>query len=131
MIKTIPKIYLYAAIAAVILYVWITKFGGARFLGSSAVGAAGDLAVGAVEGAGGIVGIPVTSADKCAKAIADRDYWGVSAHCPALTFLKYNKDSLFASSLFQGIRPANTSISHTASATPSVPNSVTNTPGCC
>lgn len=75
------------------------KRGAAEILGaaiaSTAANAVVGVAVGGVKGIGEAVGIPDTSTDKCAAAMAAGSTWDASLYCPAATFLKWTKGRLF------------------------------------
>jgi hypothetical protein len=74
-----------AGVALVGFYVW--KRGGIAGAAAGAVQAVGDAGAGAVIGAGQMVGIPATNADKCGQDLAMGDYWAASFSCPASRFL--------------------------------------------
>ncbi len=68
-------------------FLWfVTK--GPQAATQTIVRAAGDVATGAVIGAGQVIGIPPTDEAKCAAAIADGRWWDASFDCPAGTFIK-------------------------------------------
>lgn len=73
----------------VLAVVYITLKGGVRGAAAGAVGAAGDIGVGVIEGIGEVVGVPVTSQSGCCKAVMAGDEWGVALHCPAADYLRY------------------------------------------
>lgn len=82
------------AILALLVVVAVTRRGsdggGSMFekFGRGVAGAAEDVAVGVVKGAGAAVGIPDTDPDSCARALAEGRLWDASFACPALTFLR-------------------------------------------
>lgn len=63
--------------------------GAAQAAGAGAVDAVDGLIGGAVQGAGTIVGIPLTDEQKCMAAMESGDYMDVSLYCPASTFIKF------------------------------------------
>lgn len=74
-----------ALVAVVGIYVW--RSGGVANAVSGAVGAVGDAGVGAVVGAGQLVGIPATNSDQCGRDLAAGDRWAASFSCPAGRFV--------------------------------------------
>ncbi|KRB70499.1 hypothetical protein [Noviherbaspirillum sp. Root189] len=76
--------------AAVLLYV-VTR--GAKNVGQDIGSGAIDLADGVVKGAvtsaGSILGIPLTDAEKAAKARKEGDVWAASEYMPAVDFIKW------------------------------------------
>lgn len=82
--------------AALLAFLLLEKLGFFRHLGAAAVGAAGDLAGGVVEGIGEQFGIPATSMSECERAKAEGRTWDASFACPAGDFLSYvfNDDSV-------------------------------------
>lgn len=87
--KLAPDVKIYAGLGVGLLALlwWATRPGNAANVGSAAVQAVGNLATGAVQGAGQIVGIPATSASKCKSDLAAGNYWDASFSCPAGTYL--------------------------------------------
>jgi hypothetical protein len=90
--------------ALVALYVF-TRKGVAGSVTSAVTGAvidaAGGVVTGTVQGLGKQVGIPLTDAELCAKAMSERDSWNASLYCDLATYLKYEKDSIFGGSIVQ------------------------------
>ncbi|HJV86914.1 MAG TPA: hypothetical protein VJ698_15720 [Noviherbaspirillum sp.] len=80
------------AAVGVALLVWIATRG-AKGIGQDIGGAAVSIVDGAVSGAvttaGSIVGIPLTDAEKAAKARREGDVWGASFYMPAADFIKW------------------------------------------
>lgn len=81
-----PVWWLAAGLAAAAVVYWWGK-GLARTAASAAVGAAGNVAAGAIEGVGQQVGVPVTNMNECQRALAEGRYWDASFACPAGTFI--------------------------------------------
>ena len=80
---------LYAAMAVAgigVAYI-VLKPGAAKKMGFGAINAASNVAVGAVEGIGSVLGIPQTNAQKCAAAQAAGNTYQASLFCPAKTFI--------------------------------------------
>lgn len=78
------------AVGAAVLYVLWKKKPGESIAGAAgrvAVQAAGDAAVGAVKGAGAVVGIPDTNSAQCEADIAAGRWWDASFSCPAGRFV--------------------------------------------
>lgn len=88
----LPATWLLAAamVGGALLYV---RMNGAQktgaSLGAGAVNMADGIVTGVVTSVGDRVGIPQTSADKCAAAKAAGDTWGASFACPASDFVSY------------------------------------------
>jgi hypothetical protein len=61
----------------------------ARSVGQTVVEAASGAAAGAVEGAGSVVGIPLTDEQRGRAAAAAGDWWNASLYLPAPMFLKW------------------------------------------
>ncbi len=61
----------------------------AQGVASTAVESAGGLVTGAVIGAGSVVGVPQTDAQKCADAKAAGNSWDASFYCPASEFIAW------------------------------------------
>ena len=59
-------------------------------IGSAAVGTVSGIATGTVKAVGATVGIPDTSADKCAAAKAAGNTFDASLYCPAGDFLSWS-----------------------------------------
>jgi len=99
------KTYLFLGALALVALYWFTRKGVAGGVGQAvsqaAVEAVGGVAVGVVEGVGTTVGIPMTNEEKCQLAMKNRDSWNASLYCDLATFLKYEKDSIFGSSVVQ------------------------------
>ena len=76
------------ALAIVAVGLFIAKKGVAGAT-AAVVGAAADVASGAVVGIGQAVGIPATNETECERAMRTGDTWGASFACPAGTFLRY------------------------------------------
>lgn len=93
----VPSWVWYASAAGVALY--IIKKGSLQAAAQGAVagvvGQAGSAAIGAAEGViygiGDVVGLPRTETTKCQEAMARGDNWSASFHCPAATFLDWQK----------------------------------------
>lgn len=79
-----------SAFATYFLYALATKGfkGVASAVAEGTVRAAGDVAAGAVIGAGKAVGIPETDMQACRDAIASGRTWDASFACPADVFIK-------------------------------------------
>lgn len=98
---TIAKVYILMGLIAAWFLYWLTRASNAAKVGAAVSQAAVDMTTGAIQGAATVIGVPMTNAEKCQKAIADRDSWGVSEYCDLATFLKYEKDALFSSDVSQ------------------------------
>ncbi|MDE3038933.1 MAG: hypothetical protein KGJ21_10865 [Pseudomonadota bacterium] len=68
----------------------------AKAVGTAAVGAVGDAAVGTVIGIGETVGIPPTNATQCQIDLANGDMWAASFSCDAATYISAVKDKVFS-----------------------------------
>lgn len=68
-----------------IVLFWVSR--NARAVGSAVAETAGEVAVGAVEGLGQVIGIPPTNQTQCQRDIAAGDWWEASFSCPAGDFL--------------------------------------------
>lgn len=80
-----------AAVGVAVL-VWIATRGVkgvAEDVGSGAVSAVDGVVKGAVTTTGSIFGIPLTDAEKAAKARQDGDVWAASAYMTAPEFIKW------------------------------------------
>lgn len=66
---------------------WIVSRGGLRGAASSAVGAAGSVAAGTVEGVASLFGVPQTDMAKCQRDLAAGNYLEASFSCPAGTYI--------------------------------------------
>ncbi|MRR51281.1 MAG: hypothetical protein EG825_10260 [Rhodocyclaceae bacterium] len=75
--------------AAVALWIASNPSGAGRAVGAAAVDAVNGVVTGTVESVGELVGVPVTSPDKCAAAKAAGDTWEASFACPASEFLSW------------------------------------------
>lgn len=79
-----------AAVLAALFYAVRSNASGT---GAAIGGAAVDMVSGVIGGAGvavgGLVGVPQTSADKCAAAQAVGDTWEASFACPASEFVSW------------------------------------------
>lgn len=88
----VQKLAILGVSAFVTYFVYALATKGVRGVAAAAsegvVRAAGDVAAGAVIGAGRAVGIPETDAQACYKAIAEGRTWDASFLCPAGTFIK-------------------------------------------
>lgn len=63
---------------------------GAKGVASDTAEVVGDVASGATQGAlHGVLGVPYTSEDKCAKAMRECNSWDASFYCDVGTYLKY------------------------------------------
>lgn len=86
-----------AAVAAVLLALWVKKKGGlgavAADAGEGAVNAAVQFGGGVVSGValniGDAIGIPRTNMTECERAKAEGRTWDASFACPAKDFLSY------------------------------------------
>jgi hypothetical protein len=86
-----------AALAAVLLALWVKKKGGADKVAEDAAAAAakalinlgGSAASGVVLGIGDAIGVPRTDMTKCEQAKAEGRYLDASFACPAGDFLSY------------------------------------------
>lgn len=79
-----------AVVGGVLLYAIAKKRPGeslATTAGREVIGAAGDVAAGAVVGVGGLFGIPATSTTQCERDLAAGRTWDASFSCPAGTFI--------------------------------------------
>lgn len=85
--------YMIAGGAVLAALVWVAIKGNARETGAAIGGAAVDLVdgvvIGAVVGAGQVVGIPATNKTKCEQDKAAGDTWAASFSCPAADWLRY------------------------------------------
>lgn len=61
----------------------------ARNLSRGLFGLADDLFAGAIEGLGQVVGVPTTSPDKCAAAMARGAAMDASFYCDAATYIRW------------------------------------------
>ena len=99
------KTYLFLGVLGILALWWFTRKGVAASAAAAITGAAVDAAGGAVagvaQGLGKQVGIPLTDAEKCAAAMANRDSWNASLYCDLATYLKYEKDSIFGGAVVQ------------------------------
>ena len=77
-------------VAAALLYVSIkgAKSTGAA-IGAGAVDLVDGVIRGSITGIGGLVGVPPTEPDKCAKCKANGDTWCASFACSAADFLEW------------------------------------------
>ena len=82
-------LFLIGAVGLRILGVAVYKTG-ARGIASGAVGVVGDLSQGVLNAT---LNVPYTDAQKCSKAKAECDWWGVSKFCPVGDFLSYSFSS--------------------------------------
>lgn len=86
-----------AAVAAVLLALWVKKKGGAVAaaaavgdgIGSSVVSFGGGVVSGAALTLGDAIGIPRTDMTECERAKAEGRTWDASFACPASDFLGY------------------------------------------
>ena len=86
-----------AAVAAVLLAVWIKKKGGVGAAAADVGAVAGDAVVqfgggvvsGVALGIGDAIGVPRTDMTECEKAKAEGRTWDASFACPASDFLRY------------------------------------------
>lgn len=74
-----------------------------RDVGGALVSAADGVVQGAVEGIGGIVGLPVTNAGACRAAIESRDWWEASKMCPASDFISAVASGAFVNPATPGL----------------------------
>lgn len=85
-----------AAIGVIVLGLYIAKKGVAGAT-AGVVGAAGDVAAGAVVGIGQIFGVPATNETECQKAKREGRTWDASFACPAGDFIGWTLGGLFES----------------------------------
>lgn len=80
-----------AGLAALAVFILVTKKGAAASLAQSGaeavVGAATGAAAGVALGIGDAIGIPRTNETECEKAMREGRYWDASFACPAGTFI--------------------------------------------
>jgi hypothetical protein len=89
-----------AGIAAYMVVVRLKKGGVAgatQSVVTAAAGAAADVAVGAVKGAGSILGIPDTDMEKCRADLAAGNWWDASFSCPLPVYAKAVKEKIIPS----------------------------------
>lgn len=80
-----------AAVGVAVL-VWLVARGAkgmGQDIGSGAVNIVDGAVSSVVSTAGSIVGIPLTDAEKAAKARREGDVWGASFYMPAADFIKW------------------------------------------
>lgn len=121
----ILKVYLILGAAGAAFLYWFSRSGNAVKIGVAVSQAASDMTAGVVEGAATVVGIPLTNEEKCAKAMSERDSFGVSLYCSAGKFLGYEKDLLFGSAVKQQTTPSNNALSSQTTNNTPIDSSVT------
>jgi hypothetical protein len=92
-----------AAVAAVLLALWVKKKGGLGAAAADAGAAAGDAVVqfgggvvsGVALGIGDAIGVPRTNMTECEKAKAEGRNLDASFACPAGDFLSYQWNKIF------------------------------------
>lgn len=81
-----------AAAVGVAVLAWLATRGAkgmGQDIGSGAVNLVDGVVSGAVTAAGGLVGIPLTDAQKAEQAKRDGDVWAASAYMTAPEFIKW------------------------------------------
>jgi hypothetical protein len=92
-----------AAVAAVLLALWVKKKGGLGAAAADAGAAAGDAVVqfgggvvsGVALGIGDAIGVPRTNMTECERALAEGRTLDASFACPAGDFLSHQWNRLF------------------------------------
>lgn len=86
-----------AAVAAVLLVLWVKKKGGLGAVAADAGASAGNAVIqfgggvvsGVALGIGDAIGVPRTNMTECERAKAEGRTWDASFACPAKDFLSY------------------------------------------
>lgn len=92
-----------AAVAAVLLALWVKKKGGLGVVAADAGEGAGNAVVqfgggvvaGVALGIGDAIGIPRTDLTECERAKAEGRDWDASKYCPASDFISYKWSKIF------------------------------------
>jgi len=97
MVKDTQYMIAGAAVAAVLLVLWVKKKGGlanaaagaGEGIGNAAVQFGGGVVSGVALGIGDAIGVPRTNMTKCEQAMAEGRTLDASFDCPAGTFISY------------------------------------------
>lgn len=92
-----------AAVAAVLLVIWVKKKGGlgaaaadaGAGIGNAAVQFGGGVVSGVAIGIGDAIGVPRTDLTECERAKAEGRTLDASFACPAGDFIKYGWNNIF------------------------------------